>query len=74
MHTPPAGNLAFSAYYRDAVSALRDNRHACNLLGEPLRFQTVNLGDTENRITTEHAHVSLQQLIKTVRWISHTSV
>jgi len=54
-----AGKLASSAYYRGAVKALRDNQRACNLLGEPLRFQTVKLGDTENRVTTEHAHVRM---------------
>lgn len=54
MHT---GNLAHSAYYSGAVKALRDNRHACNLLGKPLRFQTLKLGDPENVVTTERAHV-----------------
>ena len=51
------GNLAYSAYYKGAVKALRDNRRACSLLGEPLRFQTLKLGDPENVVTTERAHV-----------------
>ena len=52
-----AGNLASGPYYTEAVKALRGNRHACNLLGEPLRFQALKLGDQENRVTTEHAQV-----------------
>ena len=52
-----AGNLASGPYYTEAVKALRGNRHACNLLGEPMRFQALKLGDQENRVTTEHAQV-----------------
>ena len=50
-------NLASCAYYTDAVKALRENKAACSLLGEPVRFQTLRLGDKENVVTTQHAQV-----------------
>lgn len=55
-------NLASGPYYTEAVKALRANKQACTLLGEPIRFQTLRLGDRENVVTTQHAQVS-QRLV-----------
>ena len=52
-------NLASGPYYTEAVKALRSNRKACALLGEPIRFQTLRLGDKQNVVTTQHAQVLL---------------
>ncbi len=56
---PPffAGNLASGPYFTEAVSALRANKEACALLGEPVRVLALRLGDKGNQITTEHAQV-----------------
>lgn len=59
---PPAGNLASGQYYQLAVEALRRDEHACRLLGEPLRFQALRLGDKQNVINTEHAQVKSMRM------------
>ena len=51
------GNFARSPYYRQSVEALRGHQLACRLLGEPLRFQTIRLGNQQNWVTNEEAHV-----------------
>ena len=51
------GNFARSPYYRQSVEALRSHQLACRLLGEPLRFQTIRLGNQQNWVTNEEAHV-----------------
>ena len=51
------GRFAKSPYYQQSVEALRRHQLACRLLGEPLRFQTLRLGDQRNWVTTEEAHV-----------------
>ena len=51
------GKFATSPYYKKSVEVLRQNQLACKLLGQPLRFQTLRLGDEQNWVTTEEAHV-----------------
>ena len=51
------GRFATSPYYKQSVEALKRHQFACKLLGEPLRFQTLRLGNEENWVTTEEAHV-----------------
>ena len=52
-----AGNLASGPYFTEAVSAVRADKQACAMLGEPVRFLALKLGDKQNRVTTEHAQV-----------------
>lgn len=54
---PGIENLASGPYYTEAVKAMRSNRKACTLLGEPIRFQALRLGDKDNVVTTQHAQV-----------------
>ena len=53
-----AEKIASSGYYTAAVEALKENEQARNLLGEPLRFQTLRLNDNHNTITTQQAQVN----------------
>ena len=41
------------------MKALKADTTACSLLGEPLRFQTLRLGDKENLVTSENAQVEI---------------
>ncbi|CAI8058438.1 Cytochrome c oxidase assembly factor 1 homolog [Geodia barretti] len=52
-------NFARSPYYQQSIVALRQHQVACRLLGEPLRFQTLRLGNQQNWVTTEEAHVMI---------------
>ncbi len=52
-----AENLASGPYFTEAVAAVRANKAACALLGEPVRVLALRLGDKGNRITTEQAQV-----------------
>ena len=56
-HIMSPGNFARSPYYQQSIVALRQHQVACRLLGEPLRFQTLRLGNQQNWVTTEEAHV-----------------
>ena len=58
MPTYTTGKLASSGYYTETVKALRDNKRAVTLLGEPLRFQFLRLNDKRNCITTTQAEVN----------------
>ena len=51
------GKFATSPYYQQSVETLKRHELACKLLGEPLRFQTLKLGNEQNWVTTEEAHV-----------------
>ncbi len=51
-----AENLASGPYFTEAA-AVRANKEACALLGEPVRVLALRLGDKGNRITTEQAQV-----------------
>ncbi len=52
-----AEKLASGPYFTEAVVAVRANKEACALLGEPVRVLALMLGDKGNRVTTEHAQV-----------------
>ena len=54
-----AENLASGPYFTEAVTAVRSHKLACSLLGEPVRFLALKLGDKDNKVTTEHAQVSI---------------
>lgn len=58
-----AGNLASGPYFTEAVKAVRSHKLACSLLGEPVRFLALKLGDKDNKVTTEHAQVSVWCLV-----------
>ena len=58
-HTTYTGRFAKSPYYQQSVEALRRHQLACRLLGEPLRFQTLRVGDQRNWVTTEEVHVRM---------------
>ena len=55
------GRFATSPYYQQSVEALKRHELSCKLLGEPLRFQTLKLGNKQNWVTTEEAHVRYAQ-------------
>lgn len=52
-------SIASSGYYTKTLSALRGNSIAMNMLGEPLRVQTIKLNDRRNRIDNYKAKVGL---------------
>ncbi len=52
-----AGNLASGPYFTEAVAAVRANKEACVLLGEPVRVLALRLGNKGNKVTTEQAQV-----------------
>ncbi len=58
-----AGNLASGPYFTEAVAAVRGDKEACTLLGEPVRVLALRLGDKGNKVTTEHAQVSCIGLV-----------
>ena len=65
-HTTCTGRFAKSLYYQQSVEALRRHQLACRLLGEPLQFQTLRLGDQRNWVTTEEAHVCMYMISRNV--------
>ena len=52
-----SGTFETSLYYKQSVLALKHHQLGCKLLGEPLQFQTIKLGDKQNWVTTEEVHV-----------------
>lgn len=59
------GKFATSPYYKQSIEALKQHQLACKLLGEPLRFQTLKLGNKQNWVTTEEAHVRMLTTLQT---------
>ncbi len=52
-----ARNLASGPYFTEAVAAVRANKEACALLGEPVRVLALRLGDKGIKVTTKQAQV-----------------
>ena len=51
------GNIASSGYYTKAISELKCHNLAMNILGAPLRVQTLRLNDKRNKIDNLKAQV-----------------
>ena len=56
IHLP--GNISSGPYFTEAVAALRKNKQACSLLGEPWsESEGTQVGDEENWVTKQQAQV-----------------
>ena len=58
VYTLTVENLASCPYYTEAVKVFKANKAACSLLGEPVRFQALRLGDKDNLVTAQYAQVT----------------